>query len=112
VKDKLLARNRKIVLENRNKLDAFFADYPDLFKWQHPDGGCVAYPKYLGADGVEAFCHELVETEGVLLLPASIYRSELMDTPQQHFRIGMGRNGIDEGLEVMRKFIDRRANRL
>ena len=110
VKDKLLARNLQIVLENRNKLDSFFADYPDLFDWQHPDGGCVAYPKYLGADGVEAFCHELVETEGVLLLPASIYKSELMKTPQQHFRIGMGRKGIDEGLEVMRKFIDRRGN--
>jgi aspartate/methionine/tyrosine aminotransferase len=75
VKDKLLARNLQIVSENRNKLDAFFADYPDIFDWQHPDGGCVAYPKYLGADGVEAFCHELVETEGVLLLPASIYKS-------------------------------------
>lgn len=112
VKDKLLVRNRQIVLENRNKLDVFFADYPELFDWQHPDGGCVAYPKYLGADGVEAFCHDLVETEGVLLLPASIYKSELMQTPQQHFRIGMGRKGIDAGLEVMRKFINRRGNTL
>lgn len=112
IKDKLLARNKQIVLDNRNKLDVFFADYPDLFEWQHPDGGCVAYPKYLGADGVESFCHDIVETEGVLLLPASIYKSELMETPRQHFRIGMGRYGIDEGLEVMRKFIDRRGNKL
>lgn len=112
VKDKLLSKNRQIVSENRDKLDVFFSEYPNLFEWRHPDGGCVAYPKYLGADGVEAFCQDIVETEGVLLLPASIYKSELLETPRGHFRIGMGRKGIDAGLDAMRKFIDRRGNKL
>src|SRR5262249_54215776 len=42
-----------------------------------PDGGCIGYPKYLGAEGVEEFAKELVEQAGVLLLPASIYKSDL-----------------------------------
>ena len=110
VRDEILRRNVEIVRKNRGKLDAFFADYPDLFDWSHPDGGCVAYPRYLGADGVETFCRDIVETEGVLLLPPSIYRSELMATPMDRFRIGMGRQGIDQGLDAMRRFIDRRGN--
>lgn len=107
VRETLLARNRARIAENQDKLDAFFGDYPDLFDWRRPDGGCVAYPRYRGADGVEAFCAGLLETEGVLLLPASIYRSELMTTPDDHFRIGMGRAGIDAGLAAMRRYLDR-----
>ncbi|MCZ4351184.1 pyridoxal phosphate-dependent aminotransferase [Roseovarius aestuarii] len=110
VRDQILERNLAIVRGNQALLDTFFADYPDLFEWRHPDGGCVAYPRYLGADGVEAFCHDIVEQEGVLLLPASIYHSELMASPTDRFRIGMGRKGIDAGLDAMRRFLDRRGN--
>ncbi|MCS5602363.1 MAG: aminotransferase class I/II-fold pyridoxal phosphate-dependent enzyme, partial [Paracoccus sp.] len=108
VGDQIITRNRKLVAQNRAKLDCFFADYPDLFNWQHPDGGCVAYPQYLGNDGVEAFCRDLVESEGALLLPASIYKSELSDTPADRFRIGMGRRGMDPGVEAMRRFLNNR----
>jgi len=108
VRDQLLARNRALVAENCAKLDAFFAVYPDLFDWRPPDGGCVAYPRYRGADGVEAFCAALLDAEGVLLLPASIYRSELIETPKDHFRIGMGRRGIDAGLAPIRAYLDAR----
>jgi len=110
VRDKILQRNRALVKHNRDLLDRFFADYPNLFEWRHPDGGCVAYPRYLGADGVEAFCSDIVESAGVLLLPASIYRSELMETPVDRFRIGMGRKGMAEGLQAMRSYLDRRHN--
>jgi len=98
--------------ENLAKLDGFFADYPDLFEWQHPDGSCIGFPKFKGRGGVENFCANLVEENGVLLLPASIYRSELMDAPVDRFRIGFGRAGIDEGLVAFREFLDRKHNEL
>ncbi|MEU1424802.1 hypothetical protein [Kitasatospora sp. NPDC005751] len=69
--------------------------------WRAPDGGCVAYPRYLGPDGVEAFCTALVEQAGVLLLPASIYRSELTPTPTDRFRIGIGRRDPAPALEAL-----------
>ena len=110
VREKLLERNRALLAENLQKLDAFFAEYPDLFDWSHPDGSCVGFPKYKGRDGVEAFCQKLVEENGVLLLPASIYRSELLDAPVDRFRIGFGRANIDEGLCAFREFLDRKHN--
>lgn len=111
VRDRIIARNRDLIADNLAVLDAFFAGYPALFDWRHPDGGCIGYPKYLGWDGVEAFCRDLLEEEGVLLLPSSIYRSELIAAPEGYFRIGFGRRGIGDGLAAMRRFLDRRGNR-
>ncbi len=98
---KILARNNAIVDENLPKWEAFFARFPDLFDWRRPDGSCMAFPRYLGADGVEAFCQRLVEEAGVLLLPSTIYSSELSETPTDRFRLGFGRTGLDEGLAAM-----------
>jgi aspartate/methionine/tyrosine aminotransferase len=49
---------------------------------------------------VERFCAELVEQAGVLLLPASIYRSELTPTPGDRFRIGVGRRDPGPALDA------------
>lgn len=105
--EKILARNRALAAENLDKLGRFFARYPDHFDWRVPDGGCIGYPRYKGPEGVEAFCSRLVEESGVLLLPASIYGSDLTPVPQDRFRIGYGRLGIDEGLAAMEAFLDR-----
>lgn len=112
VRDKLLAKNRALMTQNAQKLDVFFADYPDLFDWHRPDGSCIGFPKFLGRGGVEDFCKNLVEQSGVLLLPASIYRSELMDAPTDRFRIGFGRDNMDAGLSAFRAFLDRNHNAL
>ncbi|GGO97842.1 aminotransferase class I/II-fold pyridoxal phosphate-dependent enzyme [Wenjunlia tyrosinilytica] len=96
----ILERNRAIIAANVPAFDAFFAEFGELFEWRAPDGGCVAYPRYLGPDGVEAFCTELVEQAGVLLLPASIYRSELTDTPTDRFRVGIGRHDPAPALDA------------
>lgn len=101
-REHILARNCRLVTDNLVLLDQFFGDYADLFEWRRPDGGCVSFPRYLGADGVEAFTTRLVETAGVLLLPASIYRSDLAPTPANHFRIGCGRAELDKGLAALR----------
>lgn len=106
----LLARNNAIVDENLPKWDAFFARFPDLFEWRRPDGSCMAFPRYLGADGVEAFCKTLVEEAGVLLLPSTIYSSELGETPTDRFRLGFGRRGLDEGLAAMEAHLLKNAD--
>ena len=100
-REQILARNCAIVDENLPKWDAFFARHPDLFDWQRPDGSCMAFPRYKGADGVEAFAKALVEQSGVLLLPSTIYSSELGPTPTDRFRLGFGRTGLDEGIAAM-----------
>ena len=94
---RILDRNRGICAGNLQLLSRFFAKHRDRFEWYEPDGGCVAYPRYLAGD-VEEFCRRLVQNAGVLLLPASMYRSDLLAAPDGRFRIGYGRRGMDEAL--------------
>ena len=100
-KDRILARNCAIVDENLPKWDAFFARHSELFEWQRPDGSCMAFPRYKGADAVEAFCASLVEESGVLFLPSTIYSSDLGPTPTDRLRLGFGRANLDEGLAAL-----------
>ncbi|RKT08894.1 aspartate/methionine/tyrosine aminotransferase [Streptomyces sp. 1114.5] len=107
-RERILERNRGIIAENLPQFDAFFAEFADLFEWRAPDGGCVAYPRYLGADGVEEFCTALIEQAGVLLLPASIFRSELTPTPTDRFRIGVGRRDPAPALDALADWLRKR----
>ncbi|MFI7060009.1 aminotransferase class I/II-fold pyridoxal phosphate-dependent enzyme [Kribbella sp. NPDC050124] len=107
-RDHLLDRNRRIVAENLPVFTDFFARYPDLFEFTPPDGGCVCFPRYLGADGVEAMCTDLVEQAGVLLLPASIYSSALTETPTDRFRVGLGRSNPTGALAAWSDWLEKR----
>lgn len=101
----ILDRNRKLVSRNLEKLDKFFGEFIDVFDWKRPDGGAVAYPKYIGDKDCTEFCEDLINETGVLLLPPSIYKSELLPTPTDHFRIGFGRSGMDEMLHVFYRYL-------
>ncbi|MET1413785.1 aminotransferase class I/II-fold pyridoxal phosphate-dependent enzyme [Roseibium sp. HPY-6] len=105
---KILSRNHAIMLKNAEALEQVFDDFPALFEWQRPMGGCVAFPRYLGPDGVEQFSRKLLEESGVMILPSSIYASELGSIPQDHFRIGFGRDQVfKDGLEAMRRHLEK-----
>lgn len=104
-RDKILQRNHSIIDHNLTLLNDFFAARTDLFDWSVPEGACIGYPRYKGADGVENFCRSLVQDAGVLLLPASVYQSELTTTPDDRFRIGFGRLDMQESLNVLQKHI-------
>src|SRR6201991_2264604 len=57
----ILERNNALVRANLDLLDDFFAEFRHLFEWRRPDGGCIGYPRYLGAGSVDDFCTRLVE---------------------------------------------------
>jgi aspartate/methionine/tyrosine aminotransferase len=107
-RETILARNRALVAGNLEVLARFMDDYTDLFDWYLPDGGCIGYPRYRGADGVTAFTRRLVDETGVLLLPASVYRSDLGEVPRDRFRIGYGRADMPEAINALRGFLDTR----
>ena len=108
---KILARNCAIIDDNLTHLNAFFARHPDLFDWRQPDASCMAFPRYLGEEGAEEFVRSLVEDSGVLLLPGSVYSSTLNELPANHFRIGFGRRGIEEGIAVIEQHLKNRRQR-
>ena len=107
----LRARNRAIIDANLPVFDAFFAGWEDRFAWERPQAGCVCFPRYLGADGVDAFCHDLVEQAGVVLLPSSIYASGLGDVPPDRFRIGVGRRDPEPALAALDAWLSARHER-
>jgi aspartate/methionine/tyrosine aminotransferase len=103
--DKVIGRNVALLKDNLKAVESFFAEYPGRFQWYRPDGGCVAFPRYIGSEGVETFCRRLVEEAGIVLLPASIYQSSLNPVAPDRFRIGFGRTYTKDGLNEMRKFL-------
>lgn len=105
-RETILARNRKIVRGNIALLNSFFADYQHLFDWREPDGGCVGFIRYKGADGVEEFTRRLVQEAGVLFLPSSLYRSELGPVPENCLRVGFGRLHVAAGVAVLRQWLE------
>lgn len=106
--DRIKDRTRTLIADNCLLFDEFFAEHADRFDWQRPDGGCVAFPRYRGSDGVERFCTDLVERRGVLLLPGSMYESDLTEIPEGRFRIGVGRRDPKPALDAMRAFLNER----
>ncbi len=107
--DSIRARNREIIAENLPLFDAFFAAWPEHFSWEHPRGGCVSFPRLLTGEPTSTFCPRLVETAGVVLLPADIFHSQLADVPADRFRIGVGRRDPGPALEAFDEFL--RADR-
>lgn len=107
-RDTILNRNRNLIQRNVVQLEELLTDFPGLIEWQRPMGGCVAFPRYTGPGDSEEFCRKLIEESSVLLLPASIYKSDLAEVPQDHFRIGVGRDQVfQDGLAAMRRHFEK-----
>jgi aspartate/methionine/tyrosine aminotransferase len=102
-RDRVLARSRGIVARNLPLLDAFFERWSGTFSWVRPRGGPVAFPRLLADVDVDGFASELVEAEGVLILPGSRFGH-----PGNHFRLGFGRENMPEALERLDAFASRR----
>jgi aspartate/methionine/tyrosine aminotransferase len=102
-KERVLARSREIVLGNLPVLDAFFERWPETFSWVRPRGGSIAFPRFLDKrTTIDRFAAELVETEGVLIAPGSIF-----GMADGHFRIGFGRTNLPEALAGLESFAAR-----
>ena len=102
-RDRVLARSRAIVAANLDLLDAFFDEWVDRFTWVRPRGGSIGYPR-LTVPGVriDDWAAELVEAEGVLLLPGSQFGHG-----GNHFRLGFGRTDLPEALARVEAFAGR-----
>eukprot|EP01037_Dinobryon_pediforme_P001953 gene1952-1986_t len=103
----LLTRNRAIATRNLIELDRLLADHEAELDWVRPDGGVVGYVRYRGRIGVEAFATTLAREAGVLVLPASVWRSALAPLPEDRFRIGFGRANCPAAYDAMRVALQR-----
>jgi aspartate/methionine/tyrosine aminotransferase len=100
-RQKLAQRNVEIITHNLSILDEFFARHSDLFAWQRPKGGPIAFPRLLRGD-IEVFCDDLVQQAGVLLLPGPLF-----DDHGNHFRLGFGRQNMPAAVERLEEYLGR-----
>jgi aspartate/methionine/tyrosine aminotransferase len=102
-RDRITGRNLQIIHDNLSLLETFFNERADHFEWVRPKAGPIAFPRLAGED-VERFCHKLVTSSGVLLLPGTMY-----DHPGNHFRLGFARKNMPQAMVKLEQFLDARA---
>jgi aspartate/methionine/tyrosine aminotransferase len=108
--DQIAERNRRIMRENLPMLRSLMERCSDMVEWTEPIGGCVSFPRYLGRDGVEAFAESLIADHSAVVLPSSIYASQLLEIPNDRFRIGLGRANPQAGwAELEAHLVSRRS---
>ena len=102
-RERVLGRSLRIVHDNLDVLDDFFRRRAEWFSWVRPRGGSIGFPRLLADVPIDDFAAELVEAEGVLLLPGSQFGH-----PGNHFRLGFGRENLPEALAQLEAFAERR----
>jgi len=90
--DRILARNRAILASNLDVADAFFAGNPDQVEWVRPRAGCLACPRFVNREAT-AVAERLAREEATLMLPGPLFFGG-----ESHFRLGLGKSGLGEGL--------------
>jgi aspartate/methionine/tyrosine aminotransferase len=99
-RETLVKRNLGIIHDNLTMLDNFFAQHQDVFHWQKPRAGAIAFPRLKLDQSVDMFCADVVEKKGVMLLPGTCY------TPNSsNFRIGFGRASMPESLQQLDEYL-------
>jgi aspartate/methionine/tyrosine aminotransferase len=101
-RDQVLARSRRLVSDNLALLDGFFERQAAHFSWVRPGGGSIGFPRLRAAVPVDRFAADLLEAEGVLVAPGSIFGHE-----GGHLRIGFGRADMPLALERLEAFTRR-----
>lgn len=99
----LVARSLEIVRRNLAHAEGFFHRHPETFRWLPPRAGSVAFPELVSLP-VDEFCRDLLEQEGVMVVPARLF-----DYPGNHFRLGLGRLNFPEALSRVEQYVDARA---
>jgi aspartate/methionine/tyrosine aminotransferase len=106
-KDRILERNRGIMLKNLNILDEFMKRNQKYLSWKRPQSGTMAVLKLLLPIPIEVFAEDVVRTEGVLIMPGSVF-----DLPGNFFRIGFGKRNMASILERFESYLHRQGEDL
>lgn len=99
-RDKLLARNRKILKENLAILDAWLQKEPSI-SYVRPRSTTVCLLKYTHHISSRDFCLKLLESKGVMFTPGSAMDME------GYLRVGFANNqkALVQGLALVSEFL-------
>lgn len=98
-RDQVLGRSRALIGRNLALLDSFVDAHRDLIGWHRPRAGSTAFLRLRSGGSADAFAAGLRESEGVLVLPGSVYGA-----PGEHIRLSFGAAGFADALERIDRF--------
>lgn len=101
-RETVLRRSRAIVEANLVLLDGFFERQAAHLEWVRPRGGSIGFPSIRAGVPVDRFAQNLLDAEGVLLAPGSLFGH-----PGSHVRLGFGRTTLPEGLARFEAYLER-----
>jgi len=105
-KEQILQRNLDIIRGNIGIANRFFSEQRNRFSWICPKAGSVAFPQWLGDGPVEQFCQDILDRQGVMIVPGSLFGFF-----GNHFRIGLGRKNFGEAIGRVNAYLkDRRGD--
>lgn len=98
-RQKLIERNVQLIQANLRRLDSVFERHADKVQWVRPQAGAIGFPQLFGMD-VSEFCDQLLQQQGVLLAPGSMFNYS-----GNHFRLGFGRANMEQGIDHLDQFL-------
>lgn len=96
----IVERNLEIISENLTAAERFFSKHTDQFAWLRPQAGSIAFPRWLGEGTVKQFCQQVLDRQGVMLVPGSLF-----EYPGNHFRLGLGRKSFSEAIARVEEYL-------
>jgi aspartate/methionine/tyrosine aminotransferase len=97
----VLDRSRRLVLANLAILDGVFERWPGTLSWVRPRGGSIGFPRLRPELDADRFAADLVESQGVLLLPGSRFGHA-----GNHVRLGFGRADLPAAVAGLERFLE------
>ena len=99
-REEIIAKNRKIISENLFHSDEFFAKHGDLFTYNRPMAGPIAFHKLNSQRSIVDFCEDLGRQKGVLLAYGSLF-----DMAGNYFRMGYGRKNFKTSIDLLDEYV-------
>ncbi len=102
--DIILQKRLNIIRRNLSLLDKFFEDYGDLFEWNRPNAGAIAFVKFKGPLSSDELGYELAKS-GISIKPAYVFTGDYT-SHQDYFRIGYGEELMPKALAALVNFVE------
>jgi len=92
--EQLAARSLATIRHNVALAQAFADQHRAQIRWLPGRGGSTAFPRWQGAEDLDALCQRALAERGLMIVPSSIF-----DHAGSHFRVGLGRRNFPQVLD-------------
>jgi len=97
----IIQRNLEIIQGNLAYAEGFFRKYDQYFLNNRPAAGPIGFHQLKIPGEINAFCQDLIQKKGVLLLPGDVY-----EVKGDYFRMGYGRKNFKESLDRLAAYLE------